>query len=127
MTCKNCNTLNEEEANYCINCGIRLNHLTTYKARKVIISDWLLFAFMFIFIITEINLASSLNDMEETLGFSPKYWYLINLFLGHLAFILIPLSVKNKNIKLLFGVIFMLFIALRAYYMYTQFPWWILE
>ena len=114
MNCLRCNTPNEAGAKFCRNCGTNLH--TTFQANaNNKTSDILLIIFVIIaFITTAVQFL--IEKLADNWYESPtKYYYGALWILQNLCFILIPLAIKDKSIKIIGLIITMIIVAFWVY------------
>lgn len=101
MNCLRCNTENEEGAKFCKNCGMDMTYTPSNENTNSKSSDTFLIIFItinFISAIACIAIAKLVDNWYEspTKYIKASFWLLQNL-----SFILIPLSIKNKTLKII--------------------------
>ena len=116
MNCLRCNTPNEEGAKFCKNCGMDL-HTTFESKANTKTSDTLLIVFVSIAFMTAVSqfaIQKLINNWYEgpTKYFQSSLWILQNL-----CFLLIPLAIRNKSLKI-FGLIITLIMVI--YWVYSN-------
>lgn len=117
MNCLRCNTPNEDEANFCKNCGkdlnsIMPNHRPSYKLSDI----FLIFFFSIAFVSTileTIILIFFFNWYWNNV--SAKYVMASLVILQNLSYILIPFSIRNKTAKIIGFIITSILIIIWIY------------
>jgi hypothetical protein len=117
MNCLRCNTPNEEGAKFCRNCGMDLSYTPSKENANSKYADTLLIIFIciaFISAIAQFAIQKLVDNWYEspTIYIQGSLWILQNL-----SFILIPLSMKNKNLKIV-GII--ITVIMVIYWVYTN-------
>jgi hypothetical protein len=122
MNCLRCNTENEEGAKFCKNCGMDMTYTPSNENSNSTSSDKLLFTYLCIaFFIFIFNISIKLLGIIYDSPFI--YFRNFSWVLGDLSLILIPLSIKNKSLKII-GLI--LAIITLIYWTYTHVEWMIM-
>lgn len=103
MNCQQCYTENSNEAFYCKSCGIKLNTNTTDTSNTKF-SDTLLIIYISFFAFTTLSQLLIQTLSQNWYEGNTKYLLGFIWILHNLSAILIPISIKNKTIKL-FGII----------------------
>ncbi len=119
MNCSKCNTQNEGNAQFCINCGANLHHFpeATNNSKK---SDLLILIFLIYMLVSELARLLIQQFVDDWYGGSAKYIIIgINLIAGF-SVILLGLSIKNKTSKI-FGIILASIQAI--YIIYSNIDW----
>lgn len=114
MNCLRCNTPNEEGAKFCKNCGMDMSYTPSNESTNSKIADTLLFIYIgvaFFSIIVEFVFLRLLNLWS--------YIWLIRI-LASLSLILIPLSIKNKTMKII-GLITIILIVIYQIFMVSSY------
>jgi hypothetical protein len=117
MNCLRCNTPNEEGAKFCRNCGMDMSYTPSKENVNSKSADTLLIIFIsiaFISVIAQFAIQKLVDNWYEspTKYIQGSLWLLQNL-----SFILIPLSMKNKNLKIV-GLI--ITVIMVIYWVYTN-------
>jgi len=101
MNCLRCNTPNEEGAKFCKNCGMDMTYVPSNEIANSKTSDTLLVIFISIAFVSEIA-QFAIHKLVTNWYESPtKYIYGSLWLLQNLSFILIPISIKNKTLKII--------------------------
>lgn len=105
MNCLRCNTPNEEAAKFCTNCGMHLTYLPSKENSNSSSSDTLLIiSICIVFISSAGNFA--IDQLVDNWYEGPTKYFMGSLWLlRDLSFILIPISIRNKSLKII-GIIF---------------------
>ena len=115
MNCLQCNTLNEEGAKFCKNCGIDMTYTPSNENKTSKSSDILLMTYLcmaFFILVSTFTLEILIEDWYD----GPAKYIRGSLWvLSNLSMILIPLAIKNKALKVV-GLIITIVIAF--YYTY---------
>ena len=121
MNCLRCNTQNEEGAKFCKNCGMDMTYTPSKENSNSKSSDTLLIIFVFIaFVSAIVNFAiEKLVDWYES---PTKYFRGSSLLLQNLSFILIPIAIRNKALKII-GIIITAIMVI--YWAYSNVTWMI--
>jgi hypothetical protein len=122
MNCLRCNTPNEEGAKFCKNCGMDMTYTPSQENSNSKSSDTLLIIFIsiaFISAIAQFAIQKLVHNWYEspTKYFQDSLWILQNL-----SFILIPLSIRNKTLKII-GIIITAIMVI--YWVYSNIKWMI--
>ena len=117
MNCLRCNTPNEEGAKFCKNCGMDMTYTPSNENTNSKSSDTFLIIFIaiaFVSAIAQFAIQKLVDNWYEspTKYIQASFWLLQNL-----SFILIPLSIKNKTLKIV-GLIITAIIVI--YWVYTN-------
>lgn len=110
MNCLRCNTENEEGAKFCKNCGMDMTYTPSNENTNSKIKDTLLIIYIslaFFFIV--------LDFVFLRLFYLGNFIWIIRI-LQPLSMILIPLSIKNKTMKIL-GLITIILIVIYQVFM----------
>jgi hypothetical protein len=117
MNCLRCNTPNEEGAKFCRNCGMDLSYTPSKENANSKYADTLLIIFICIAFISAIA-QFAIQELVDNWYESPTKYIQGSLrLLKNLSFILIPLSMKNKNLKIV-GII--ITVIMVIYWVYTN-------
>lgn len=118
MNCYRCNIENEEGVKFCKNCGMDMTHTPSKKNSNSKLSDTFLIVFIsiaFVCAIAQFTIQKLVDNWYE----SPTRYIQSSLWLlQNLSYILIPLSIKNKSIKII-GIIITAIMVI--YWGYTNF------
>ena len=115
MNCLRCNTENEERAKFCKNCGMDMTYTPSNENSNSTSSDKLLITFLCIVFFVFIS-AFAIEKLVEDWYEGPfKYVGSSLLLLRNLSMILIPLSIKNKTLKVI-GLIMTIIIVIYWVY-----------
>jgi len=101
MNCLRCNTPNEEGAKFCKNCGMDMTYVPSNEIANSKTSDTLLVIFIsiaFVSAIAQFAIQKLVTNWYES---PTKYIYGSLWLLQNLSFILIPISIKNKTLKII--------------------------
>jgi hypothetical protein len=116
MNCPECQTQNGDNAQFCKNCGIHL-HMRSESKNDNNLSDTLLFIFIlvgFVAVIVGFAIQKFVPNWYE----SPvKYVQGAIWILNNLSFILIPIAIRNRTLKVI-GLI--VGILLVIYWLYSN-------
>lgn len=100
MNCLRCNIENEEGVKFCKNCGMDMAYIPSKENKNSKSSDTFLIiciAIAFVSAIAQFTIQKLFDNLLE----SPiKYVQASFWLLQNLSFILIPLSIKNKTLKI---------------------------
>lgn len=117
MNCLRCNTLNEEAAKFCKNCGMYMAYTPSKENINSKSSDIMLIIFIsisFISAIAQVVIEKLVPNWYE----SPTKYYRSALWIiQNLTFILIPLAISNKLLKIV-GLISTLILV--CYWVYNN-------
>ena len=116
MNCLRCNAPNDEGAKFCKNCGIDLNARFEAKANTKT-SDTLLIVFVSIAFITAVAQFAIQKLIDNWYESPTKYFQSSLWILQNLCFLLIPLAIRNKSLKI-FGLIITLIMV--VYWVYSN-------
>ena len=117
MNCLRCNTENEEGVKFCKNCGMDMTYTPSKENTNSKLSDTFLIVFISIAFVCAIALFA-LQKLVDNWYESPTKYIPSSLWLlQNLSFILIPLSIKNKTIKII-GIIITAIMVI--YWVYTN-------
>ena len=117
MNCTRCNTQNEEGAKFCKNCGMYMIYRPSEENNNSKLSDTFLIVFVSIVFIASIAEFVILEFVDNWYESPTKYIRSCLWILQNLSFILIPLSIKNKFMKII-GIIFTALMVI--YWVYTN-------
>ncbi len=117
MNCLRCNIENEEGAKFCKNCGMDMTFTPSNENTNSKSSDTFLIVFIaiaFVSAIAQFAIEKLVDNWYEspTKYIQASFWLLQNL-----SFILIPLSIKNKALKI---IAFIITVIMVAYWVYTN-------
>ena len=115
MNCSSCNNLNEEGAKFCNNCGINLYSTPSHKNLNPKLSDILLVIFLsitFFSVVAQFAIQKLVDNWYEG---PTKYLQGLLWLLQNFIFILIPLSIKNKSLKIVGLIISIVLIMYWSY------------
>lgn len=117
MNCLRCNTENEEGVKFCKNCGMNMTYTPSKENTNSKLSDTFLIVFIsiaFVCAIAQFAIQKLVDNWYE----SPAKYIQFSLWLlQNLSFIIIPLSIKNKTIKII-GIIISAIMVI--YWVYTN-------
>lgn len=122
MNCLRCNTENEEGAKFCKNCGVDMTYIPATENTSSKSSDTLLTIFIgvaFISTIAIFAIQKLVNDWYES---PTKYIYSSLWLLQNLSFVLVPLSIKNKTLK----IVGLIITAIMVIYHIYEYILWVL-
>jgi len=115
MNCLRCNTLNEEGAKFCKNCGMDMTYTPSKENSNSKSSDTFLLIFIslaFISAIAQFAIEKLVANWYE----SPTKYYRSALWiLQNLSFILIPLTIRNKSLKIIGLIITLIMVCYWVY------------
>lgn len=115
MNCLRCNTPNEEGAKFCKNCGMDLTYTPSQENQNSKSSDTFLIIFISIAFVSAIA-QFAIEKLVENWYESPTKYYRSALWiLQNLSFILIPLAIKNKSIKIIGLIITLIMVVYWVY------------
>ena len=117
MNCLRCNTPNEEGAKFCRNCGMDMSYTPSKENVNSKSADTLLIIFISIAFISAIAQFAIQKLVDNWYESPTKYIQGSLWLLQNLSFILIPLSMKNKNLKIV-GLI--ITVIMVIYWVYTN-------
>ena len=117
MNCLRCNTPNEEGAKFCRNCGMDMSYTPSKENVNSKSADTLLILFIRIALISAIAQFAIQKLVDNWYESPTKYIQGSLWLLQNLSFILIPLSMKNKNLKIV-GLI--ITVIMVIYWVYTN-------
>lgn len=116
MNCLRCNTPNDESAKFCKNCGLDLTYIPSHESNNSKFSDTFLIIYIGIIFVSTIT-QFAIENLVENWYDSPTKYYRASLWIfQNVSFILIPLVIKNKSIKII-GVIFALIMVVYWVYL----------
>jgi hypothetical protein len=101
MNCLRCNTENEEGVKFCKNCGMDMTYTPSKENTNSKLSDTFLIVFVSIVFIASIAEFVILEFVDNWYQSPTKYIRGCFWILQNLSFILIPLSIKNKFMKII--------------------------
>lgn len=116
MNCQNCQTENSENATFCKGCGIKLQEYdsNTQEAVNKKYNNYLAaFGIIYPILFLAYFIANGLRNFTNEVYFTH-----IAMFFYHLsiiAYVLLPLSIKNKTYRTISFIMFGILIALRIY------------
>lgn len=117
MNCLRCNTPNEEGAKFCKNCGMDMTYTPSNESTNSKSSDTFLIIFISIAFISAIA-QFAIQKLVDNWYESPTKYIQASLWLfQNLSFILIPLAIKNKTLKI---VGFIITAIMVIYWVYTN-------
>lgn len=122
MNCLRCNTPNEEGAKFCKNCGMDMTYTPSKDKSNSKSSETLLIIYIGIVFISAIA-QFAIEKLVDTYNWyeNPTKYIRGSLFiLQNLSFILIPLSIRNKTLKIIGISITAIMII---YWVYTNVKW----
>lgn len=122
MSCLDCNTQNENSARFCENCGMDINHNTAVKNKGDKKSDIFLTVFIIASIFFEIiiQLIDFIVRIDHMFGNDDKQMVFIVRtirIISYLIWLLLPLSIKNRRLRIISLVLTSIFVAYRAGYL----------
>lgn len=122
MSCLDCNTQNENSARFCENCGMDINHNTAVKNKGDKKSDIFLTVFIIASIFFEIiiQLIDFIVRIDHMFGNDDKQMVFIVRtirIISYLIWLLLPLSIKNRRLRIIGLVLTSIFVAYRAGYL----------
>ena len=116
MNCLRCNTPNEDGVKFCKNCGMDL-HTTFDNKANTKTSDTLLIVFVCIAFLTAVVQFAIQKLVDNWYDKPTKYYASALWILQNLCFILIPLAIRNKSLKII-GLIITLIMVI--YWVYSN-------
>lgn len=120
MNCLRCNTPNEEGAKFCKNCGMDMTYTPSNENPNSTSSDTLLITYLCIAFFTFISAFAIDKLVDNPYEGSMKYIRGSLWILSNLSMILIPLSIKNKTLKII-GLILTIIVAIYWTYGHVEF------
>ncbi|MFI5405468.1 MAG: zinc ribbon domain-containing protein [Nitrososphaerales archaeon] len=114
MNCLRCNTPNEEGAKFCKNCGMDL-HTTLEAKANTKTSDTLLIVFVSIVFVTAVAQFAMQKLVDNWYESPTKYIQGALWILQNLCFILIPLAIRNKSLKIVGLIITLIMVVYWVY------------
>jgi hypothetical protein len=120
MNCLRCNTPNEEGAKFCKNCGMDLTYTPFQENKNSKFSDTFLIIFICIGFVSSIANYAIEILVENSYVNPTKFYRSALLILQNISFILIPLAIKNKSIKII-GLILILIMVVYWTYLSIKF------
>ena len=115
MNCLRCNTPNEEGAKFCRNCGMDMSYTPSKENVNSKSADTLLIIFISIAFISAIAQFAIQKLVDNWYESPTKYIQGSLWLLQNLSFILIPLSMKNKNLKIVGLIITVIMVIYWVY------------
>lgn len=110
MNCLYCNKENENGAKFCKHCGIDMNYKPETEDKNKKLSDILLFVFIVTAFICQVARYIIIKCFDFS---SVEYlWTGLNI-IGIFSYVLIPLSIKDKTLKIVGIVIISIFIIMK--------------
>lgn len=117
MNCLRCNTPNEENAKFCKNCGMDMTYTPSNESTNSKSSDTFLIIFISIAFISAIAQFAIQKLVDNWYESPTKYIQASLWLLQNLSFILIPLAIRNKTLKI---VGFIITAIMVIYWVYTN-------
>ena len=117
MNCLRCNTPNEEGAKFCKNCGMDMTYTPSNESTNYKSSDTFLIIFISIAFISAIAQFAIQKLVDNWYESPTKYIQASLWLLQNLSFILIPLAIRNKTLKI---VGFIITAIMVIYWVYTN-------
>lgn len=117
MNCLRCNTPNEEGAKFCKNCGMDMTYTPSNESTNSKSSDTFLIIFISIAFISAIAQFAIQKLVDNWYESPTKYIQASLWLLQNLSFLLIPLAIKNKTLKI---VGFIITAIMVIYWVYTN-------
>lgn len=117
MNCLRCTTPNEEGAKFCKNCGMKMTYKTSNENTTSKTSDTLLIIFLSVAFVTAIAQFAIQKLVVNWYEGPTKYVQGFLWLIQNLSFILIPLSIKNKIMKIVGLVITVIMVS---YWVFTN-------
>ena len=117
MNCLRCNTPNEERAKFCKNCGMDMTYTPSNEGTNSKSSDMFLIIFISVSFISAIAQFAIQNLVDNWYESPTKYIQASLWLLQNLSFILIPLAIRNKTLKI---VGFIITAIMVIYWVYTN-------
>jgi len=120
MNCLRCNTPNEDGAKFCKNCGMDITYTPSNENSNSASSDKLLITYLCIAFFAFIS-AFAIDKLVDNSYVGPISYVRGSLWiLRNLSMILIPLSIKNKSLKII-GLILTIIMAIYWTYGNVEF------
>jgi hypothetical protein len=120
MNCLRCNTENEEGAKFCKNCGMDMTYTPSNENLNSTSSDKLLITYLCIAFFVFISVFAIDKLVDNPYEGPIKYIRGSLWALSNLSMILIPLSIKNKSLKII-GLILTIIMAIYWTYSSVEF------
>ena len=117
MNCLRCNTENEEGAKFCKNCGMDMTYTPSNEGTNSKSSDTFLIIFISVSFISAIAQFAIQKLVDNWYESPTKYIQASLWLLQNLSFILIPLAIRNKTLKI---VGFIITAIMVIYWVYTN-------
>ncbi|MBL7830710.1 MAG: zinc ribbon domain-containing protein [Saprospiraceae bacterium] len=117
MNCLRCNTPNEEGAKFCKNCGMDMTYTPSNESTNSKSSDTFLIIFISVAFISAIAQFAIQKLVDNWYESPTKYIQASLWLLQNLSFILIPLAIRNKTLKI---VGFIITAIMVIYWVYTN-------
>lgn len=99
MNCLHCNALNENDANFCKNCGAEL-HLSVEQVSNSKTPETLLLVFLLITFTTTAAQFGLQKIVDNWYQRPTRYIQGLLWIVQNLSFIMVPLAIKNKELKI---------------------------
>lgn len=120
MNCLRCNTPNEEGAKFCKNCGMDMTYTPSNENSNSTSSDKLLITCLCIAFFTFISAFTIDELVDNPYEGSMRHIRGSLLILSNSSMILIPLSIKNKTLKII-GLILTIIVVIYGTYINVKF------
>jgi hypothetical protein len=120
MNCLRCNTENEEGVKFCKNCGMDMTYTPSNENSNSTLSDKLLITYLCIAFFVFISTFAIDKLVDNPYEVPINYVRGSLRILGILSMILIPLSIKNKSLKII-GLILTIIMAIYWTYGTVEF------
>ena len=120
MNCLRCNTENEEGVKFCKNCGMDMTYTPSNENSNSTSSDKLLITYLCIAFFVFISTFAIDKLVDNPYEVPINYVRGSLRILGILSMILIPLSIKNKSLKII-GLILTIIMAIYWTYGNVEF------
>ena len=117
MNCLRCNKPNEEGAKFCKNCGMDMTYTPSNEGTNSKSSDTFLIIFISVSFISAIAQFAIQKLVDNWYESPTKYIQASLWLLQNLSFILIPLAIRNKTLKI---VGFIITAIMVIYWVYTN-------
>ncbi len=122
MNCLRCNTENEEGVKFCKNCGMDMTFTPSKENTNSKLSDTFLIVFISIAVVCAIAQFAIQKLVDNWYESPTKYFQGSLWLLQNLSFILIPIAIRNKTLKII-GIIITAIMVI--YWVYSNVKWMI--
>lgn len=117
MNCLTCNTIIPFGAKNCKNCGVDVSYMSEIEETKSSTSDTMLFVFICIALVSVLAQFIIQKFMIDWQVATSRYLQSFFWLLQNISLLLIPLAIKNKNLKTT-GIIIAFLIT--SYWLYNN-------